>query len=122
MIVVLLMRDGSNHIVNYKMHHGFRTFCYKTIKNNNQINTFSADNTFPGLCRTCKEAFDSMYQDDLDYDPSTARNQFYDKFVDLLTFHRYEYLGPKPKFDPNFRASKKLEKYQRILKNKKNKK
>lgn len=114
MFVVLVLRKGDIHIINYRQSKGYRTYCSKNFSDSLMSNTFAADNTFPGICKACKDIYDDMYQSDLDQDLQMARNGVQMKYYDLLDFHRYEIEGPKAKYEDTMgKHWNKLFKYQR---------
>jgi hypothetical protein len=54
MIICLKTRLGEIHIINWSAPHGTHyTLCGKAFTNKQNIETFSADNLFPDMCRNC---------------------------------------------------------------------
>lgn len=116
MFTLLLMRRGPHHIVNYYTHGIYRTICGESHHKSTKVNTLSADNTFDGLCKTCKHYYDEMYQADLNYYPRDARGSVV--FTeDMIYLHRIDIVGPKAKYSDvmNYRFSSKLNKYKRLI-------
>jgi len=74
-ITILIPRLGLSHILNYRLHNGkWRTLCQMDLPKDPTMTTLSADDTFPGICRACKESHDKYYQDNLEYNLQSARN------------------------------------------------
>jgi hypothetical protein len=114
MFTVLILRQGPIHIVNWRQPNGgFRTVCSKTFTRSDLMNVIAADNTFPGICSTCKRYTDEMYQSDLDTMPRSARSR---PLADVVEFNRADFLGPRAKFEDILvrRVSTKIIKYQRL--------
>lgn len=121
MFVFIMLRTGVTHIVNYRLGSGgFRTICSKTYHKVSQVNsitTLAADNTFPGMCMTCKKYYDEMYLSDLNEEPTMARNEVQLKHENIVDFQRYDIEGPKAKYE-DVSGKKwwpKLIKYQRLV-------
>lgn len=117
MFVALYLRTGQIHIVSYRQRDGnYRTICNKTIKPIDRLNTLAADNTFPGMCRTCKSDHDSMYQADLDDDPRMARNTSQNDYIFYSKWHHGDFMGPKREYEHLVeRTWYKLVRYQRLI-------
>jgi hypothetical protein len=119
MFAVIMLRKGDIHIVDYTINNDkqIRTICQKQFSKKLKPNTLAADNTFPGMCKTCKAFYDEMYISDLNHDPRMARNESQFRYYHLLDAHRYEMEGPQVKFGDrvNWRWWVKLVKYQRLL-------
>jgi hypothetical protein len=94
----------------------YRTMCSKTFTKKMWLNTLAADNTFPGICTTCKTYYDDMYISDLNDDPQMARNEVQMGYYDLPDWHHADIEGPKAKFEDTMdRRWGKLIRYQRQL-------
>lgn len=119
MFVVIMLRAGDVHIVDFTLNSGkqYRTICSKTFSKNLKMNTLAADNTFPGTCSTCKAFYDEMYLSDLNIEPRMARNESQFRYYNLVDYHRYEMEGPTVKYEDRVfrRWWPKLIKYQRLL-------
>ena len=119
MFVVIILRTGDIHIVDYTINNGkkYRTICSKTFSRNLKMNTLAADNTFLGTCATCKAFYDEMYLSDLNIEPRMARNESQFRYNNILDYNRYEMEGPRMQYEDsiNRRWWPKLVKYQRLL-------
>lgn len=63
MLSCLKTRSGEIHIINWTTFRGLHyTLCGKTFSNKNNVETFSADNTFHDICPICYEAQESSNQ------------------------------------------------------------
>ena len=120
-MIILLLRDNSVHISNYKLQSGHRTMCYQLVKKSEIMNTLGADNSFPQMCRSCKVHYDNMKKEDLELDIILAHNKYYFKYFSLVTMHRNNYIGPIAKHydEVPARSWKKLYKYKSLLARKK---
>jgi hypothetical protein len=118
MFIVIMLRKGDIHIVNYRMSNGnYRTICSKTFSKKLKLNTLAADNTFDGICSTCKHHYDEMYLSDLNVATYMARNETQLKYNNILDFNRYNIEGPQIKYEDAVgrRWWPKLVKYQRLI-------
>jgi hypothetical protein len=116
MIVVLLLRRENPHIVNYYNGNDmYLTICGLNLKKKEIIETIAADDTFPGICTTCKHYMDLGYKADLNRFPREARGHAV--FTeDMLKFHKLNILGPKSQYSDllEFRITRKFSKYRRL--------
>lgn len=70
-------RSGTSHIVSFRLGNGnWRTVCGKVLKKELTMTILAADNTYPGLCSSCKSTEDYIYKQELKYNPRIARNCF----------------------------------------------
>lgn len=117
MYLVLILRDGNIHIVNYQTSNGgYKTICSQNFSKKMRMNTLMVDNTFPGICDLCKKDCDDMYQYDLDHNPTIAYKRKTFAHEDIVGYHRFDLIGPKVKYenimDKNW---SRLNKYKRLL-------
>ena len=118
MFSILILRTGPIHIINWHHPNGhFRTACGKSFTKNDKANTLAADNTFPGICSTCKSYYDQLYQADLDYSPTTLRSSGLLNREDIVDLHKMDLVGPRAKFTASleYRISVKMIRYQRLV-------
>jgi len=68
------------------------------------MQTFAMDNSFNGICKTCKVSYDTMYKDDLEWFLQWAHGQLHEDLTDNFTDiergrlkiqHIYDYLITK---------------------------
>lgn len=120
MFSFLITRSGPIHIITYQSSNGkYNTVCAKRFSAQNCINILAADNTFPGICNTCKEYYDARYFNALKYQPSLVRNEDFHKFYDLADYHRYNVIGPQIKYTDAFdRYWSRLNRYKKLIKKK----
>lgn len=123
MFAVLFTRNGDVHAVSYRLNNGnYRTICGKNFPKSTMMNTLASDNTFPGICSTCKSYYDEMYLDDLEYDPRLACSESSTKYNDVLEFQRFNIEGPKARYEDLMdRHWQRLVRYQRLAKKSKKK-
>lgn len=122
MFIFITSRSNETHIVDFKNIQGkYRTLCGKICYQKQNITTLGSDNTFPGICPTCKRYYDEMYKSDLEENIRILRSSIRDN-ENLLSYHRYEFAGPKAEFEPAWdRVWTKLIRFKSIIKNKSNK-
>lgn len=110
MLLILISRDDSVHIVDLKDPLGnYWTMCGEDYSKKDKINTIVVDNTFPGICVDCKIFADMSYEIHLDDLSKSLRTDLF------ILSHRKNYLGPKAKFGRVANHSwKKLVKYKSL--------
>jgi hypothetical protein len=87
MFIVLMPRLGLSHILSYRLANGnWRSLCNKILIQDSTMLTLSADNTYSGLCRICKDDQDCNYQDELNYDPRESRNNFQSSLYRIVDY------------------------------------
>jgi|SRR5581483_3089729 len=95
MYIVLIPRTGVSHIFNFLLSNGqYRTLCNVNVSKEKITMTLGCDAPFPGICPNCIAEAHDMYQEDLDIDPSIARNNWQMMLEGLRHFHYDEILGP----------------------------
>lgn len=98
MIFCVTERKGTIHIVDYiTPSKKYIVICGKNITK--VFNTFSADNTFNGICSTCDSIYKDMYLDDLNYTPTMARNNIFTHIIHTLVFSEAQLLVPETKYE-----------------------
>lgn len=124
MFVFIISRSNDTHVVDWKNIQGkYRTLCGKFLFQRQNIITLGADNTFPGICLTCKRYYDEMYSVDLENDIRMLRSSIRDH-SSLPIFHRYNFRGPKAEYESTLRGGRswnKLNIAKSFIKNKNNK-
>lgn len=122
MFIFIMGRSDDTHVVDFKNIQGkYRTLCGKTFYQKQNITTLGADNTFPGICQTCKKYYDEMYSSDLESDIRILRSTIRE-LSSIPTYHRYDFIGPKAKYEPVWdRAWSKLTRAKSVLRNKSSK-
>jgi hypothetical protein len=117
MFIFIMDRFNSTHIVDFKNNQGkYRTICGKYFFQN--IVTLGADNTFNGICKSCKRYYDEMYFSDLEEVIRMARSTTTD-YSSFPEFHRYNFMGPRANYEMTWdRSWGKLSKARSFLKHK----
>lgn len=120
MFVCITERNGKIHIIDYYL---FKTkayvaVCEKSIKNY-AVNTFAADNTFPGMCTQCEKSYQEMYIDDLNCSTSMARSSVNTDLMKDLFLKEIQLDTPELKYSYCVnRGWRKLGKIKRFVNNK----
>jgi hypothetical protein len=116
MFIVLINRLGASHILLYKENKdNWHTLCNKIIQYNITDIKLAADNSYPGLCYSCKTAHDSEYKDKLDHDLRMLYNSYQSDLPYILediynnTFGNHTYSLQTRKW-------RKLNKYKKLIK------
>ncbi len=122
MFIFIMSRSNETHVIDFKNVQGkYRTLCGKTFHQKQNITTLGSDNTFSGICQTCKRYYDEMYFSDLNNDVRIVRSTIRDS-SSLLTYHRYDFIGPKATYEPAWdRRWNKLNRAKSFIKNKSSK-
>jgi len=120
--MILLVQDRKNnlHLVDYTPSSGNkyticgRIYMKREVMNSLTLITLALDNAVHNICRTCYEDYETMYGDDLKYDPRISFTSLHNK----LTLKYYEVSGgaAAPEIKYQNLATKhwdKLTKYQR---------
>jgi hypothetical protein len=95
-MIILMPRLGDPHILKYKMANGnWLARCDKILAKNISIITLAADNTYPELCRTCREAENELLLSELNYNPRSAFNVFQSHLYSLRRYLQNEEAGPR---------------------------
>jgi hypothetical protein len=89
MIILVIDRKSNLHLVDYTPLSGNKfTICGEIYRKKEIVTTLALDNTIHNICRTCYEDYETMYGDDLDFDPRMARTSLNKKmrqqYFDLL--------------------------------------
>lgn len=122
MFVFIMDRARNTHIVDFKNSQGkFRTVCGKNFFQKDIITTLGADNTFHGICKTCKNNFDDLYLLDLNNNLQMVRSVS-EIYSDIIKFHRHDFIGPRALYEDVFyRRWTKLNRAKSMSKSKTNK-
>ena len=95
-MIILMPRQGCPHIVSYRMSNSnWRMRCGKILPKDSTTMTLGADNTYPQLCRTCRDNQDEMTLGELNDNPRTAYNVFQSHFYNLRVHLQNEEIGPR---------------------------
>lgn len=89
MIILVIDRQYNLHLVDYTPLSGNKfTICGHVYRKKDIVTTLALDNTVHNICRTCYEDYETMYGDDLSFDPRLARTSLNKKmwrqYFDLL--------------------------------------
>lgn len=99
MIILVQDRRDNYHLSDYTPYTGHKyTLCNRLYHTKDIINTFALDNTFPGICRTCHDAYESMYLDDLNYDPRMAHSSLQRSLMNQYYNVESQIAGPEIKY------------------------
>lgn len=75
MLNCLKTRLGVIHIINWTTYRGIHyTLCQKSFSSKTHVETFAADNIFPGMCPICYEIQEMDNQSVVDYDLRDVRH------------------------------------------------
>jgi len=99
--VIILVQDrySNFHLSDYTPYTGHKyTLCNRIYHTKDIINTLALDNAFPGICRTCHDTYESMYFDDLNYDPRMAHNSLHINLVNTYFHVTSKMAGPEIKY------------------------
>ncbi len=93
MIGIAIDRQNKAHLIDYTHHNGNKyAVCGYVYRANEVVNTFELDGTIPGICRSCRDAYEVMYIDDLNGEVRTARGGLFEKrrkrYLDIQRRHR----------------------------------
>lgn len=117
MIILLQDRDNNYHLSDYTPYNGYKyTLCNLVYSKADILNTLALDNSFPGICRTCHETYQTMYLDDLEYDPRIAHGRLFNNLT--AKYHGTvadKYYTEIKYWDVTHKNWVKLNKYQRKL-------
>lgn len=116
MFTFLITRDGKAHIVDFyhPPHSRYRTVCGNVYYKKQYLITLAAGNTFPGICKNCKNTYDDLYLSDLNHIPQMAHGQPY-RLQDFLEFNKAGLFGPEEDYILPFkRIWGKLNKYKNL--------
>lgn len=115
MIILVIDRHNNLHLVDYTPPSGNKfTICGHVYRKKDIVTTLALDNTVHNICRTCYEDYETMYGDDLEFDPRLARTSLNKKmwktYYDLLN----EITIPEIKYyDLTIRNWEKLTRYRK---------
>lgn len=117
MIILVIDRDDNLHLVDYTPPSGNKfTICGHVYRKKDIVTTLALDNTVHNICRTCYEDYETMYGDDLEFDPRMARTSMNKKLRENYFDLSYEFLEPALKYyDMTRRHWEKLVRYRRKL-------
>lgn len=106
MFVFLINRRGQTHIVDFYNpgQARYRAICGNVFFKKDHLITLAADNTFHGICITCRNYYDDMVISDLNFEPQMLRGEPH-RLEDLLTLNKMGILGPEDKYYAYFKRS-----------------
>jgi len=117
MTICLQDRTGEAHIIGWTTSKGNHyTLCDRYFKKARWLQTYALDNSFSGVCKTCKHAYDTMYKDDLELFLSMAHGGLVEDLVDDLEHMEKGRLKIQYIYDKlQYRVWDKLTKYKNLL-------
>ena len=113
-MIILMPRQGDPHIFVYRMSNGnWRSRCGIILPKNMTMITIATDNTFPELCRTCRDNENELLQSELNYSPQTVFNDFQSCLYGLRNHLKNEEAGSRDTYF--YLANKKWPKLRKII-------
>lgn len=114
--MILITHHGEiTHIMAYEVPNGYIALCDANVPKE-YTNTLACDNSFDGICKSCKLAYDSSAKWALDGLGGRAYSSSINYNGVLLAYHKGDILGPEPRYEGLLRRKwPKITNLQRLI-------